>query len=114
VDADAIVDGLFGTGSAGRDTSALSGDAADLVTRLLPLLDAPNAPLVVAVDIPSGIDADSGAVDGPVLPADLTVTFGALKAGLLQGPAAALAGRVELVDIGLADELAKVRPLLRR
>lgn len=113
-EADAIVDGLFGTGSAGRDSAALSGTAADLVTSLLPLLDRPNAPHIIAVDIPSGIDADTGAVEGPVLPADVTVTFGGLKAGLLQGPAQALVGRVELIDIGLADELAKARPLLPR
>ncbi|PVZ94932.1 NAD(P)H-hydrate epimerase [Amnibacterium flavum] len=112
--ADAILDGLFGTGSAGRPTPSLSGPAAALVAALLPILDRPNRPTVIAVDIPSGIDADTGAVDGPVLPADVTVTFGAFKAGLLREPAASLTGRIELVDIGLADQLARVVPLLRR
>jgi hydroxyethylthiazole kinase-like uncharacterized protein yjeF len=55
----------------------------------------------VAVDLPSGIDADTGAVDGPAVRADVTVTFGAIKAGLLIDPGARHAGTVELVDIGL-------------
>ena len=51
--------------------------------------------------MPSGIGVDDGAVPGPVLRADVTVTMGAAKPGLLAGPAAGLAGRVEVVDIGL-------------
>lgn len=58
-------------------------------------------PFVVAVDVPSGIDADTGAADDAVLPVDVTVTFGALKRGLTRDPARTLAGRVVLVDIGL-------------
>src|SRR5262249_37017097 len=60
---------------------------------------------VVAVDLPSGIDADTGAVDGPAVRADVTVTFGALKPGLLIDPGAGHAGTVELVDIGLRPYL---------
>ncbi len=41
---------------------------------------------MVAVDLPSGIDADTGAVDGPAVQADVTVTFGAIKPGLLIDP----------------------------
>jgi hydroxyethylthiazole kinase-like uncharacterized protein yjeF len=55
----------------------------------------------VAVDLPSGVTADSGAVDGEAVHADVTVTFGALKAGLVAGAGADLAGQVRLVDIGL-------------
>jgi NAD(P)H-hydrate epimerase len=56
----------------------------------------------VAVDIPSGVGPDDGAVPDPtVLPADLTVTFGGCKAGLLRQPAAGLAGRIVVVDIGI-------------
>jgi hydroxyethylthiazole kinase-like uncharacterized protein yjeF len=60
---------------------------------------------VVAVDLPSGIDADTGAVDGPAVRADVTVTFGAIKPGLLIDPGAGHAGTVELVDIGLGPYL---------
>ena len=60
---------------------------------------------MVAVDLPSGIDADTGAVDGPAVRADVTVTFGAIKPGLLIDPGAGHAGAVELVDIGLGPYL---------
>ncbi|OLB66130.1 MAG: bifunctional ADP-dependent (S)-NAD(P)H-hydrate dehydratase/NAD(P)H-hydrate epimerase [Actinobacteria bacterium 13_2_20CM_2_72_6] len=56
---------------------------------------------MIAVDVPSGVDADTGAVDGAAVRADVTVTFGCLKPGLLVGQGAAHAGLVELVDIGL-------------
>ena len=57
--------------------------------------------LVLAVDVPSGIDALTGAADAGVLHADRTVSFQALKPGLMLGPAAALSGEVDVVDIGL-------------
>jgi len=57
------------------------------------------------VDLPSGIDADTGAVDGPAVRADVTVTFGTWKPGLLVDPGAAHAGVTELVDIGLRPHL---------
>ena len=60
---------------------------------------------MVAVDLPSGIDADTGAVDGPAVRADVTVTFGAIKPGLLIDPGAGHAGAVELIDIGLGPYL---------
>jgi len=58
-------------------------------------------PLVVAVDVPSGIGVDDGRLDGPAIRADHTVTFATAKPGLLLGPAAQLAGRVTVVDIGM-------------
>ena len=60
----------------------------------------PGVP-VLAVDIPSGVDGDTGEACGEPLRADLTVTFAALKTGLLQGDGLLLAGRVEVADIGL-------------
>ncbi|MBD7958078.1 hypothetical protein H9651_10545 [Microbacterium sp. Sa4CUA7] len=58
---------------------------------------------VVAVDLPSGLQPDLGTVaDDIVLPASVTVTFGALKAGLVRGAGPRLTGRVLLVDLGLA------------
>ena len=68
---------------------------------------------VVAVDLPSGVDPDDGVVRPPVLRAGTTVTFGAVKAGLLLAPGRAAAGRVRLVDIGLGPDLARMRPVLR-
>ena len=59
---------------------------------------------VVAVDLPSGVDADTGAVDGVAVRADVTVTFGTWKPGLLIDPGASHAGVTELLDIGLAPD----------
>ncbi|WP_030952196.1 NAD(P)H-hydrate epimerase, partial [Streptomyces sp. NRRL S-481] len=56
---------------------------------------------VVAVDLPSGVEADTGEVRGAAVRADLTVTFGTHKPGLLIDPAREYAGSVRLVDIGL-------------
>ncbi|WP_175409609.1 NAD(P)H-hydrate dehydratase, partial [Streptomyces sp. TRM64462] len=64
--------------------------------------------VVVAVDLPSGVDADTGAVDGEAVRADATITFGAYKPGLLIDPAREHAGALRLVDIGLADFLPSV------
>lgn len=111
VAADVVLDGLLGIGARG----ALRGEAAEVVTLLAELLAddaAPALPDVVAVDVPSGIGVDDGTLPGPVLPADLTVTFGAVKAGLLLPPAAGAAGTVELADIGL--DLDAERPAVAR
>ena len=62
---------------------------------------------VVAVDVPSGLQPDDGSSDGVVLPASVTVTFGAVKAGLVTGSGPELAGRIVLVDIGLGPGLAE-------
>jgi len=94
----AIVDGLLGIGA----TGAMAGVPGELVAALNHAL--PNAdprPIVVAVDTPSGIGVDDGTLPGPVLPADNTVTFGAVKPGLALPPANRTAGRTHLVDIGL-------------
>jgi hydroxyethylthiazole kinase-like uncharacterized protein yjeF len=113
VDADVIVDGILGIGAAA--SPALRGRARELVARVLELrASATRHPLVVAVDLPSGIGADDGAAPDPtVLPADVTVTFGAVKAGLLVPPGSAYAGRVVLVDLGLGPALADVEPAVR-
>jgi ADP-dependent NAD(P)H-hydrate dehydratase / NAD(P)H-hydrate epimerase len=90
VAADLVVDGILGIGG----TGGLRDDAAALAA-------AARSSLTVAVDLPSGVDADTGAAAGQAVHADVTVTFGALKAGLVVGPGADLAGQVHLVDIGL-------------
>lgn len=103
-----IVDGILGTGS-GR-SPALRGRAREVALLLLPSVRA-GGPTVVAVDLPSGVHPDTGeAPDQAVLPADVTVTFGGCKAGLLRGAGARLAGRIRVVDIGIGDELARMVP----
>ncbi len=98
--ADVVIDAVLGTGAQG----GLRGAAAALVAGLED--GRPGTPqLVVACDIPSGVDADTGEAHPPVLTADLTVTFGAAKAGLLADPGADHAGRVHVVPIGIEDEL---------
>lgn len=120
--ADVVVDGLFGIGASGRAHTGLDGAAREAVLAVQPAVTehGPDRPLVVAVDVPSGIGADDGSVpmrdgapDAAVLAADLTVTFGAMKAGLLRAPARTIAGDILVVDIGLEDDLSKVTPLVR-
>lgn len=104
-----IVDGVLGIG-ASRD-SALRGTARDAVTALLSSApEGTRMPRVIAVDIPSGLHPDTGAADDAVLPASVTVTFGAVKAGLVTGRGPELAGDIVLVDIGLRAALASVEP----
>ena len=83
---DLVIDGAYGTGFKGT-------------------YDAPAPPAgtpVLAIDIPSGVDADSGEASGAAVRADRTVTFAALKPGLLQGDGPACSGEVEVADIGIA------------
>ncbi|HVQ90130.1 MAG TPA: NAD(P)H-hydrate epimerase, partial [Mycobacteriales bacterium] len=103
--ADLVLDGIVGIGGSG----GLRPDAAELAEA------AGAAGLRVAVDLPSGVDADTGAVPGAAFSANLTVTFGCLKPGLLVGAGADRAGEVRLVDIGLGPYLppATVRVLER-
>lgn len=108
---DVIVDGILGTGTGANP--ALRGAARDIAAALLPMLSAPKRPFVIAVDIPSGINPSDGSVPDPlVLTADVTVTFGGYKAGLLIEPGARYAGRVLPVDIGLEAALEKLTPLV--
>jgi ADP-dependent NAD(P)H-hydrate dehydratase / NAD(P)H-hydrate epimerase len=95
--ADLIIDGMLGIGGKGglREPYATLAQLA---------VNARNG-LTVAVDLPSGIDADTGAVAGPAVRADVTVTFGAVKPGLLIDPGAGHAGVVEFIDIGLGPYL---------
>jgi hydroxyethylthiazole kinase-like uncharacterized protein yjeF len=98
--ADMVLDGLLGIGGRGglrEPYSALAGLAA--------AARGGTRPVVVAVDLPSGIDAGTGEVAGAAVRADVTVTFGTWKPGLLIDPGATHAGVVELVDIGLGPYL---------
>ncbi|MBV1937428.1 NAD(P)H-hydrate dehydratase [Streptomyces sp. BV286] len=91
--ADLVVDGIVGIGGKG----GLRPDAVSLVEVL-----GETRATVVAVDLPSGVEADTGEVRGAAVRADVTVTFGTHKPGLLVDPAREYAGSVRLVDLGLS------------
>jgi hydroxyethylthiazole kinase-like uncharacterized protein yjeF len=95
--ADLIIDGLLGIGGRG----GLREPAATLAARTGRARA--GGAVVVAVDLPSGVDADTGVVAGAAIQADVTVTFGTWKPGLLIDPGAGRAGAAELIDIGLRD-----------
>ncbi|MHB8781106.1 MAG: NAD(P)H-hydrate epimerase, partial [Candidatus Geothermincolia bacterium] len=95
---DLIIDCIFGIGFRGEAT----GRYADAIERIND-----SAARVLACDIPSGIDGLTGAVRGPAVRADATVTFALPKTGLYLFPGAALVGRLVLVDIGIPDELVR-------
>ena len=103
-----VLDAMTGIGVVG----ALRGVAGTLASSLgmdgvlpdkpaLPNND-PSAdlPLVVAVDAPSGVGVDDGSLPGPYIPADVTVTFGAMKPCAMVPPASYACGRITLVDFG--------------
>lgn len=87
-----VIDALFGSGLA----RPLDGPAADFVARLT----ASGRP-VLAVDVPSGVDGDTGRADGPCVRAHETITFATMKPGHLLLPGRTLCGRVRVADIGI-------------
>ena len=92
-----VVDAIFGTGL----SRPVQGAAADAIARILA---AGPGISVLAVDLPSGLDADTGQPLGVALAADVTVTIGLPKIGLALEPGRSLAGRVVVARIGIADE----------
>ena len=94
VDADLVLDGIVGIGGSG-----------DLRPAAVPLAEAARDVTTVAVDIPSGVDADTGAAGEHAVRADVTVTFGTLKPGVVVGPGAQHCGELRVVDLGLEATL---------
>ncbi len=101
VQCDIAVDGITGIG--GRP-----GLPVDTIQRLKAI----RAGIIVAVDVPSGVNVDTGEVIGQTVRADVTVTFGGLKATHVIGEAAALCGDVRLIDIGITTQLTHDHPAL--
>ena len=110
---DLVIDGILGIG--GRP------GLRDRAAKLAELIHEARLP-VIAVDVPSGIDVDTGTVSGPAIRATTTVTMGGLKQGLLVGSGAEYAGSVRLVDLGFdlepsalqvleADDVAGILPI---
>lgn len=89
-----VIDALLGTGVSGPPREPLAAAIRQVRQAGRPVL---------AVDLPSGVNADTGEAYDPHIVATRTVTFGAWKRGLALYPGAAAAGRVELVDIGIPD-----------
>lgn len=87
-----IVDAIFGVGL----TRPVEGRYAELIRRMNQ-----TGAWKVAVDIPSGVNGDTGMEMGTAFHADLTVTFGFVKAGLCLYPGRLLAGRTAAADIGI-------------
>lgn len=97
--ADLVVDALLGIGQ--KRPIAPDEPIAGALTRLQQARKSYSPPKLIAVDLPSGVDADSGAVDVFAVTPDLTVTFGLPKVGMYQAPASGFVGRVQVIDIGI-------------
>lgn len=96
IDADLIVDAIFGAGLA-RD---IDGALAALILKI----NAQQVP-VVAVDVPSGVDGLSGEIRGVAFKAEQTITFCAKKTGHLLLPGRAHCGKITVADIGISDQI---------
>ena len=99
---DLVIDGLLGIGRsrplADNDPIARALDA------LRTVRESVNPPKLIAIDVASGMDPDSGAVDAHTVEPDLTVTFGLPKVGMYQYPGSNYVGRVQVIDIGIPKE----------
>ena len=93
--AEAVVDAIFGTGLSRRPEGVFASWIESINSSGLP---------VIAVDVPSGLDADTGAAYAPSVRAQSTVTLGLPKPGLLAGEGAGLAGEIWVADIGVPFE----------
>jgi len=94
--ADLLVDALFGTGFKGVPKGRVGNIIRDINRSEVP---------VIAVDIPSGLEADTGKVRGQGIKADITVTFGLPKIGLLIEPGATMTGTLKIVDISIPTNI---------
>ncbi|MCW2925420.1 MAG: NAD(P)H-hydrate dehydratase, partial [Thermoleophilia bacterium] len=89
---DLVVDAMLGTGVSGAPKPSFEAAIRAIGASLLP---------IVALDVPSGVDASDGTIEGAAIEADLTVTFHAPKIGLAIAPGRFHAGRVKAIDIGI-------------
>jgi NAD(P)H-hydrate epimerase len=97
---DIAIDGIFGIGL----NREVTGEAAEMIDALNKARESAGRPWIVSADVPSGTDACSGAVLGTAVKADVTVTFSAMKTGLVLYPGRAYAGRIVVADAGIPME----------
>ncbi|TDA66958.1 MAG: NAD(P)H-hydrate dehydratase [Clostridia bacterium] len=102
--ADLIVDAIYGTG--------FKGAALGVPARVIELVNQTGKP-VVAVDLPSGLEADTGKVNGPCVRATRTVTLALPKLGLVLEPGAGYVGQLTVADISIPCALVTSQPLMR-
>lgn len=102
-----VVDAVLGTGR----SRPLSGGIKDAMLLLQACRTGQNWPRVVALDLPTGVNADTGEVDPACPQADVTVALGRPKVGLMTFPGAAASGRLEVVDIGLPAGLGEEKDI---
>ncbi len=98
---DMVVDGVLGTGQ----SRPIEGVLRKILIQVREVAKRRSQLYVLAIDLPSGVDGDTGAADDAAVAVDLTVTLGRPKTGLYQFPGATLAGKIEIADIGLPDDL---------
>ena len=101
--ANGVIDALFGTGP----TRQFGGLIATVLGRINRLRKEHPGWRIIALDLPSGLNADTGEVDPGCLYADYTITLGFPKPGLLKLPGAERVGRISVVDIGMPAHLVK-------
>jgi hydroxyethylthiazole kinase-like uncharacterized protein yjeF len=101
-----IIDAVLGTGR----SRAVGGVFKEVLTRVIKSKQVNSKFLVIAVDVPSGLDSDTGDVDPSCIYADATVTLGYPKPGLFSFPGAGRAGKVIVADIGIPPSLAENIP----
>lgn len=101
--ADAVVDAIFGTGR----SRPLKGVVPQVLDRVSTAKGERAGLRIIALDLPSGLNADTGAVDSACLYADNTITLGFPKLGLYNFPGAERAGEVTIADIGIPSHLAE-------
>ena len=99
---DLIVDAIFGTG--------LRGGVDGYIAEVIECINSTGRP-VVAVDLPSGLEADTGMAEGVCVQATYTVTMGLPKRGLLVQPGATLAGQIEVAQIGLPPSVIRAQSI---
>lgn len=96
---DLVIDALLGIGQ--RTGIDAQGPIGKVLVALAEARRGYSPAKLVAVDLPTGIDADNGAADPLTVVPDLTVTFGLPKVGMYQAPASEMLGRVQVIDIGI-------------
>lgn len=100
--ADVIIDALFGIGK----IRPIEGIFKEVLQNVSMVKGTKSKPVLVAVDLPSGLNSDTGEVDPNCLSCDITVTFGYPKIGLFSFPGAGKVGKLVIADIGIPQDLA--------